>query len=441
MKKYLSLSIICAFLFTFNENAYFYQAKNVLENVSQLNSTYSLTLKDKREYTCEDQDANLNLGLKLIGNKSFYKEKISFLGYDNMITAAQMDLYQKMRSGINKITDRKNSDGFYDIQPIVLRGCRLKSEEIKKVIYAFQNDNPEIFWLANRYYVTYRGMDTIIKISAVMKKGEYEESLKKLNDQVDKILKSVPEGLSEYERELFVHDYIIENCKYDKSKDLQRPWERYTCLGCLVRKEAVCEGYSKATQLLLMRLGVECRTITGSRGQEQHMWNMVKIDNDWYHLDVTWDCTEELNRYSYFNVTDDVIMHDHKINEEVSKMTSVQLYDKNYNFSLPVCSSKKYNYFTLNSLYVTYNTTSEDLATYINKRAKNNKNVFYFTIDPKMDFSSIIKVFFQAPQYKFFNCIRQVNNHLNSKVQFNTRSVRYSENKVQKVIGVKAEYI
>lgn len=433
--------MISAFLFIFYENSYFYQAKNILENVSQLNSTYSLTLKEKREYTFKGQDDNLNLGLKLIGNKSFYKEKISFLGYDNMITAAQMDLYQKMRSGINKITDRKNSDGFYDIQPIVLRGCRLKSEEIKKVIYAFQNDNPEIFWLANRYYVTYRGMDTIIKISSVMQRREYEESLKKLNDQVDKILKSVPEGLSEYERELFVHDYIIENCKYDRSKDFQRPWERYTCLGCLVRKEAVCEGYSKATQLLLMRLGVECRTITGSRGQEQHMWNMVKIDNDWYHLDVTWDSAEELNRYSYFNVTDDVITRDHKINEEVSKMANVQLYDKNYNFSLPVCSSKKYNYFTLNALYVTYGTSNEDLVKYINKVAKNNKNIFYFMIDSKIDFSSIIKVFFQAPQYKFFNCIREVNNHLNSKVKFKTSSLKYCENKTQRVVGVKAEYV
>ena len=441
MKKYLSVSIISAFLFTFYESSYFYQATNVLENVSQLSSAYNLNLKEKREYICEHKGNSLNVGSKLIGNKSFYKEKISSLGYDNMITAAQMNLYKKIKSGISKITDKKNSDGFYDIEPIVLRGYRIKSEEIKKVIYAFQNDNPEIFWLANRYYVTYRGMDTIIKISSVMQKTEYEESLKKLKDQVDKILKSVPEGLSEYERELFIHDYIINNCKYDRSKDLQRPWERYTCLGCLVRKEAVCEGYSKATQLLLMRLGVECRTITGSKDQEQHMWNMVKIDNEWYHLDVTWDCTEDINRYSYFNVTDDIIKHDHKINEEVSKMANMQVYDKNYNFSLPECNSKKFNYFTLNALYVTSDTSHEDLVTYINKIAQNNKNIFYFMIDPTIDFDSIIKIFFQGPQYKFFNCIRQVNNHLNSNVRFNTRSVRYSENKVQKVISVKSEYV
>ncbi len=440
MKKYLSMTMLSAFLFTFYQSPDFYQAKSILGSSGQTISTYNLSPQREKEYTFKDNISDFNLGLILIGNKSFYKEKITSLGYDNMTTISQKNCYKEMVSGVKKITNNRNTDGFYDIEPIVIRGSRLRSDEVKKVIYAFQNDNPEVFWLANRYYVVCRGMDTVIKMSSVMQRREYEESLQKLNSKVDEILKSVPKGLSEYERELFVHDYIVKNCKYDRSKDLQRPWERYTCLGCMVRKEAVCEGYSKATQLLLSRLGVKCRTITGSRDQEQHMWNMVNIDGDWYHLDVTWDCSEELNRYFYFNVTDEVIKYDHKINEEVSKLSKEDLYNKNYNFSLPACSSKKYNYFTLNALYVTYGTSNEDLVKYINKVARNNKNIFYFMIDPKIDFSSIIKVFFQAPQYKFFNCIREVNNYLNSKVRFNTRSVRYSENKFQKVIGVKVEY-
>lgn len=442
MRKYLSISVISAFLFTFYEHPGFYQAKSILEGTSQQPTfTYNSVQEEKKEYTFKDNLSNLNLGLKLIGNKSFYKEKISFLGYDNMTTAEQINCYKQIRLGVNKITNNLSTDGFYDIEPIVVKGCKLRPDEVKKVIYAFQNDNPEVFWLASRYYVVYRGMDTIVKMSSVMQEREYEDSLKKLNSKVDEILKSVPKGLSEYERELFIHDYIIGNCKYCKSQDFKRPWERYTCLGCLVKKEAVCEGYSKATQLLMSRLGLQCRTITGSRGNEQHMWNMVRVDGDWYHLDVTWDCTEELNRYSYFNVTDEVIKYDHKINEEVSKLSKEDLYDKNYNFSLPICISKKYNYFTLNSLYVTNSTSNEDLVKYINKVAKKNKNVFYFTIDPKIDFNYIIKMFFQAPQYKFFNSMRTVNEHLNSKVKFKTSSVKYCENKMQRVIGVKAEYI
>ena len=441
MKKYLSMAILSAFLFTFYQSPDFYQAKSILGSSCQTISTYNLSPQREKEYTFKDNFSDFNLGLELIGNKSFYKEKISSLGYDNMTTIPQMNCYKEMRSGVNKITNNRNLDGFYDIEPIVIKGSRLRSDEIKKVIYAFQNDNPEVFWLANRYYVIYRGMDTIIKMSSVMDEREYEESLQKLNNKVDQILKSVPKGLSEYERELFIHDYIVENCKYDKSKDFQRPWERYTCLGCLVRKEAVCEGYSKSTQLLLSRLGVKCRTITGSRGQEQHMWNMVNIDSQWYHLDVTWDSVEELSRYFYFNVTDEVIKHDHEINEEVSRLSKEDLYDKNYNFSLPVCSSKKYNYFTLNSLYITDNTSNEDLSKYINQVARKNKKVFYFTVDPKINFNSLIKRFFQAPEYRFFNSIKSVNSHLNSNIRFKTSSVKYCGNKVQRVISVKAEYV
>ena len=437
MKKRLCMFILSAFLFNLCENTGFYKAWDTSENILNMNSLYVAVSQEAEEYLSKDQ----NLGIKLVGNKSSYKEKLSFLGYDNMTTEAQRTFYQKIKNGITKITDKKNTDGFYDIEPIVLRGYKLESGEIKKVIYAFQNDNPEVFWLASRYYITYRGTDTILKISSVMKKGEYEESLKKLNSQVDKILKSVPEGLSEYKRELFVHDYIIENCEYDKANYSQKPWEKYTCLGCLVSKRAVCEGYSKATQLLLMRLGVRCRTITGSRGQEHHMWNMVNIGGDWYHLDVTWDNKESLNRYSYFNVTDGVIRKDHKVNEEISKMTNLNFYEKNYNFSLPICNSNKYNYFMLNSLYVTSATTNENIVTYMKKTAKKGGKIFYFMIDPKINLNSVIKMFFQAPEYKFFNCIRKVNESLDSKTRFNTKNLRYGENKNQRVISVEVEYV
>lgn len=60
-----------------------------------------------------------------------------------------------------------------------------------------------------------------------------------------------------------------------------------------------------------------------------HTWNMVKVDGNWYHVDITWDDPTGANtlRYTYFLVSDAQIKKNHFIDMEVSIPSA----PKNYN--------------------------------------------------------------------------------------------------------------
>lgn len=165
---------------------------------------------------------------------------------------------------------------------------------------------------------------------------------KKLYEQVVSIIDTIIEPeMTDYEKELAIHDYIVKNCEYgyvDESKEYA-----YRAYGCLVQKTAVCNGYAEAMTLLLSCTGVENRIITGTAGGELHAWNQVKLDGEWYHIDATWDDPVPDGGYyaghMYFNVPDDIMDDSHTWEEDMFEE----------------CSSTDYNYYIFNDLDGNYN--------------------------------------------------------------------------------------
>ena len=87
------------------------------------------------------------------------------------------------------------------------------------------------------------------------------------------------------------HDYLVKNIDYDQTLEKDNIYNIY---GALINKEAVCEGYSKAFKYIMDDFGSPCIIVCGtglnSNGQlESHAWNYVRIDNNWYAIDCTWD--------------------------------------------------------------------------------------------------------------------------------------------------------
>ena len=110
----------------------------------------------------------------------------------------------------------------------------------------------------------------------------------------------------------------------------------YTAYGALVKGSAVCNGYAEAMKLLCDLSGVECRMISGTVDGENHAWNLLSIDGEWYHVDVTWDDPVpdggDRVMYDYLNLSDKEMKADHKWEE--------RLY--------PEADSMEYYYFKLN---------------------------------------------------------------------------------------------
>ena len=124
------------------------------------------------------------------------------------------------------------------------------------------------------------------------------------------------DGLSDYEKELGIHDWMIAHGSYDSNTlsqlpDFQENPNNDNPYGFLVDRKGICLGYASTFQLFMDLLGIECITVEGSAYNytADHAWNQVRLDGDWYCVDVTWDdpttygTVSERNAHRFFNVT------------------------------------------------------------------------------------------------------------------------------------------
>lgn len=356
-------------------------------------------------------------------------------GFDGLLTNEEKILYKKIKSSCNSISNKRLDTGLYSIPPINVSGGCLSVEQIKKVLHALQNDNPEIFWISKTFGCVYsENKMNIVKLYSIFSKSEKDACEVKLRNKIEEIISKIPKNSDDYEKELFLHNYIIDNCSY---KNVSNNPKIFTSYGCLIDKIAVCEGYSKAMQILLCNCGVECKTVAGIGNGEPHMWNMVKIGGDWYHLDVTWDSADKNSRYMYFNVDDKTIKKNHSIGEQF-QVAGLLRPHKMYNFDLPKCTAKKYNYYERNSAKISSYNCEKSIIDYIEKSAKLKRENFYFKLDDKLSMEMFKdKVFLP----KIFSFISKANRSLNNGFKIGVKSLCYSVCSNQNVLFVKVNYI
>ena len=123
--------------------------------------------------------------------------------------------------------------------------------------------------------------------SAVAKKTKKYRLVGKATKKVKKIIKkNIKSSWSDYKKVKYVHDWIVKNVSYDNSS--VTPDASFTFKGALLKKKAVCQGYSETFMVFMELLGIPVKFVP-SVDQGNHAWNMVKVSGKWYHIDVTWD--------------------------------------------------------------------------------------------------------------------------------------------------------
>lgn len=137
--------------------------------------------------------------------------------------------------------------------------------------------------------------------------------------------------LSDYDRELALHDWMLAWAEYDpgalssgpKGEPIPHNDNPY---GFLLGRKGICLGYANTFQLFMDLSGIECLTVRGMshEGNDEHAWNLVKLENEWYAVDVTWDdpvtslpfLISETIAHNYFNVTSEYLRkRDHQWDE------------------------------------------------------------------------------------------------------------------------------
>jgi len=142
-------------------------------------------------------------------------------------------------------------------------------------------------------------------------KNSYDD-LEQAQYIIDSFLnKNVTSNMSDYEKVREVYDFIIDeySCGYSNSGDQAQDEldERNILLG-LQGNPVVCEGYSMLFSKMISSLGYNNMIIRGKIDGVGHSWNLIELDNKWYHVDATWgDSDSEENLEKYFLTSDDVI--------------------------------------------------------------------------------------------------------------------------------------
>ncbi|MCD7846954.1 MAG: hypothetical protein LUG49_02810 [Oscillospiraceae bacterium] len=194
---------------------------------------------------------------------------------------------------------------------------------------------------------------------------------------VDAIDVFYTDGMSDYEIVLATHDYVTTHVTYDMAEfNLigSASADSSTPFGALIFGEAICMGYTTTFQLFMDMLGVESIIVSGSSDGEAHAWNMVCVDDNWYHVDCTWDdyvpdYEGRIPIHTYFMVTDEVIGLEH-------------IWDKE---STPVADSEDYVYFFTHGLYAE---TKEELKTILQASASEGELLAEVAVPVDSDWSA-----------------------------------------------------
>ena len=229
----------------------------------------------------------------------------------------------------------------------------------QSAIEAYTYDNPEIFYLSpNKMYLNIETTETRSGRTYYLyinngKQNNYlidefssENQVNSAVVEIQQVKNSIISNRTgnTYQDIKMVHDYLVDNLEYDTSISRSNIYNAY---GALVNKIAVCEGYARSFKYIMDEMQIPCVLVIGkgtnSQGQrENHAWNYVQVEGNWYAIDVTWDdpvvvgggTASRESKYKYFLKGSNDFLSDH--------MPSGQFTEGGKVFSYPELSN--YNY-------------------------------------------------------------------------------------------------
>lgn len=149
--------------------------------------------------------------------------------------------------------------------------------------------------------------DSLGKVTITITHNYTNSQIETIESKVDDIYNElIKDNMNDNEKIKSIHDYIINTTKYDTDRSDNKITKYHSDIayGALIEHYAICGGYADSMKLFLDKLNIPNYKISS----ENHIWNLVKLDNKWYHLDLTWDdpvtsTGEDVLEYDYFLIT------------------------------------------------------------------------------------------------------------------------------------------
>ncbi|MDE6608639.1 MAG: InlB B-repeat-containing protein, partial [Lachnospiraceae bacterium] len=154
------------------------------------------------------------------------------------------------------------------------------------LVHGVLNEHPDLYYVNGGFRYSY-GAGSIVQCIFITYSDGFDDAA--FDQAVKEALSVVKDGMTDLEKAIALHEYIVLNCEYDYENYLNNnlPSTVYSAYGVMVNRSAVCQGYALAYKMLLNMSGIECYMVSSSA--MNHAWNLIKLDGQYYQVDTTWD--------------------------------------------------------------------------------------------------------------------------------------------------------
>ena len=224
--------------------------------------------------------------------------------YYRQMNKEEQGAYHAMREGFLSLS-----------QQVIVPALPMKT--LASIFFRLRLDEPWIFYVETFSCRHAQGADSMQLIpSYIYDRKKIPEHQKALKSRVARLVRQAAGLKSDQEKELFIHDFICEHVTYDKLKKSYS----HEITGPLQQGVSVCEGIAKTVKVLCDELKIPCIIALCDSDPEhgykyRHVWNVIKIQGKWYHMDATFDNSlgrYGMKRYDYFNLDDKWNFRDHR---------------------------------------------------------------------------------------------------------------------------------
>ncbi len=245
----------------------------------------------------------------------------------NQLTSKEKRIYDDLYHGATRCMAKIKTIPVPDPKPVM-----------DHVFAAIMSDNPMLYYVDQmKMNYTYSKKEIIIEPTYHFSVGEINAYNRMIQERAAQIIDHVIRigGNDPVRREIALYEYFAKHFKYDKeaigSKDPFISCKAHSLLGVFLEGKSVCEGFAEAFLYLLNAMNIECIRVSGCADlnyAQRHAWNIVKLNNKYYHVDVTWAISRNeggLIWYDYLNMSDKEAAIDHGDFSGVPRCTSDDL--------------------------------------------------------------------------------------------------------------------
>lgn len=202
-----------------------------------------------------------------------------------------------------------------------------------------------LFWVDGYVFTQYMKGEELVGLDFSPNYTMEEEERRIVQQQIDEVVDQWLGGISindtDYDKVKYIYEMLSTNTEYAKGAENSQ-----NIISVFLNRRTVCQGYACAVQYLMRQLGMECVIVSGTALGDSHAWNLLKMDGDYYYMDVTWGkgkYTGEDGAEHFF------------VDYKYMAMTTVEMqlnHTPDFEMPLPECTAVRDNYYRKEGKYM-----------------------------------------------------------------------------------------